>query len=112
MITPEPLIVILVKLVDCIPMPPAPGKRGRGRPQFYSERLFLKALVIMIVQHLHKVHELLAVLDEPTAEMQMLRSLLSEGGRYPTRRTWERRLKALPASLPAQISCWAAIWWC
>ncbi len=105
MITPEPLIVILVKLVDCIPMPPAPGKRGRGRPQFYSERLFLKALVIMIVQHLHKVHELLAVLDEPTAEMQMLRSLLSEGGRYPTRRTWERRLKALPASLPAQISC-------
>src|SRR5512142_135698 len=104
MITPEALVVILVKLVDCIPMPP-PSKPRRGRPKYYSDRLFLKALVIMIVQHLHKVHELLAVLDEPTVEMQTLRALLSEGGRYPTRRTWERRLKALPASLPAQIGC-------
>jgi len=105
MITAEPLVVTLVKLVDRIPMPPAPAKRERGRPKFYSDCLFLKALVIMIVQHLHKVHELLAVLDEPTAEMQTLRALLTESGRYPTRRTWERRLKALPASLPAQIGC-------
>jgi hypothetical protein len=67
--------------------------------------LFLKALVIMIVRHLHKVHELLRVLAEPTAEMQALRPLLSQGGRCPTRRTWERRLKVLPASLPAQIGC-------
>lgn len=26
-------------------------------------------------------------------------------GCYPTRRTWERRLKAIPATLPTQISC-------
>jgi hypothetical protein len=65
----------------------------------------LKALVIMIVRHLHKVHELLTVLAEPTAEMQVLRLLLMEKGRYPTRRTWERRLKAIPATLPAQIGC-------
>jgi hypothetical protein len=65
----------------------------------------LKALVIMIVRHLHNVHELLAVLEQPTAEMQALRALLTEGGRYPARRTWERRLKDLPASLPAQIGC-------
>jgi hypothetical protein len=105
MIAPEPLVVMLVKLVDSIPVPPSPAKRGRGRPKVYSDRLFLKALVIMLVQHLHKVHELLTVLDQPTAEMQALRALLSEGGRYPTRRTWERRLKALPDSLPAQIGC-------
>jgi hypothetical protein len=105
MITAEPLVVILVKLVDSIPAPPASAKRGRGRPQFYSDRLFLKALVAMIVQHLHKVHELLTALDQPTAEMQALRALLTEGGRYPTRRTWERRLKKLPDSLPAQIGC-------
>jgi Transposase DDE domain len=105
MITAEPLVVILVKLVDSIPVPSTPSPRRRGRPRYYSDRLFLKALVIMMVRHLHKVHELLAVLDEPTAEMQLLRSLLSERGRYPTRRTWERRLKALPASLPAQIGC-------
>jgi hypothetical protein len=105
MIPSEPLIVTLVKLVDNMPMPPPPDKRGRGRPQIYSERLFLKALVIMMIRHLHHVHELLAVLAEPTPEMQALRLLLLENGRFPTRRTWERRLKAMPASLPAQIGC-------
>ena len=30
MITPEPLIVILVKLIDDIPVPPAPDKRRTG----------------------------------------------------------------------------------
>lgn len=105
MITSESLIVTLVKLVDSIPVPPQPDKRPRGRPKVYSDRLFLKALIIMLVRHLHTVHELLAVLAEPTAEMQMLRSLLTEQGRYPTRRTWERRLKAMPETLPAQIGC-------
>ena len=105
MIPQESLLVILVKLVDGIPMPPPPPKRGRGRPKFYPDRLFLKALVIMIIRHLHKVNELLTVLDQPTAEMQALRALLTENGRYPARRTWERRLKAMPDTLPAQIGC-------
>jgi hypothetical protein len=105
MIPQESLLVTLVKLVDRIPMPLPPSKRGRGRPKFYPDRLFLKALVIMIVRHLHKVHELLTVLQEPTAEMQTLRALLTEEERYPTRRTWERRLKAIPDNLPAQIGC-------
>jgi len=65
----------------------------------------LKALVIMIVRHLHKVHELLSVLAQDTPEMQTLRALLTENGRYPSRRTWERRLKAVPDTLPAQIGC-------
>jgi hypothetical protein len=105
MIHQDSLLVTLVKLVDRIPMPPPPAKRGRGRPKFYPDRLFLKALVIMIVRHLHKVHELLTVLEQPTSEMQALRELLREEGCYPSRRTWERRLKGLPASLPAQIGC-------
>ena len=105
MIPQEPLLVILVKRVDSIPMLATPAKRARGHPRFYSDRLFLKALVSMIVRHLHKVHELLAVSAEPTAEMQALRALLMEKGRYPSRRTWERRLKAMPDSLPAQIGC-------
>jgi hypothetical protein len=33
--------------------------KRRDRPQFYPDRLFLKALVIMIVRRLHKVNELL-----------------------------------------------------
>ena len=105
MIPPEPLLVILVKLVNRIPMPSPPSKRKRGHPFVYPDRLFLQALVIMIVRHLHKVHELLMALDEENAEMQTLHTVLTENGRYPSRRTWERRLKAIPDTLPAQIGC-------
>ena len=73
------LLVMLVKLVDRVPAPP-PAKRERGRPKVSMDRLFLKALVIMIVRHLHTVHELLTVLDQPTPEMQVLRTLLTEQG--------------------------------
>ncbi len=97
------LLVTLVMLVDIVPVPALPAKRGR--PKVYSERLFLKALVIMIVRHLHSVHSLLTVLEQPTPEMRRLRELLVEEGRYPSRRTWERRLKAMPQTLPAQIGC-------
>jgi Transposase DDE domain len=99
------VLVALILLVDRLPEPPRPPHRRRGRPPTYSDRLFLKALVIMIVKHLTQVHTLLAMLEQPTPEMQRLRGLLTENGRYPTRRTWERRLKRLPASLPAQIGC-------
>src|SRR5581483_8323014 len=95
-------LVRLVMLVDLIPMP-APPPRGRGRPRVYPDRLFLKALVIMVVRHLAKVGTLLAVLEQDTAEMRELRALLSEGGRLPSRRTWERRLAAIPEALPAQV---------
>lgn len=101
MVPQDSLLVTLVKLVDRLPMPLLAAKRGKGRPNFYSNRLFLQALVIMIVRHLHTVHELLAVLNQPTAEMMALRDLLTEQGRFPSRRTWERRLKAIPATLPA-----------
>jgi hypothetical protein len=105
MVSQDSLLVTLVKLVDRLPTPMPPPKRGRGRPKVYPDRLFLKALVIMIVRHLHTVHELLSVLAQPTPEMVTLRGLLTEQGCYPTRRTWERRLKALPETLPAQIGC-------
>jgi Transposase DDE domain len=105
MVSQDALLVTLVKLVDRLPMPALPAKRGRGHPKVYTDRLFLKALVIMIVRHLHTVHELLSVLAQPTQEMTVLRALLTEQGRYPARRTWERRLKAIPETLPAQIGC-------
>lgn len=106
MIGQTSLLVTLVTLVDRLPLPPPSAKRGRGRPVTYPDRLFLKALVIMIVRHLHKVHELLTVLGQPTAEMGQLRALLAlPDGRFPARRTWERRLAALPETLPAQIGC-------
>jgi hypothetical protein len=63
-------------------MPPPPTKRDRGRPKFYPDRLFLKSLGIMVVRHVHNVHELLSVLEQPTAEMQTLRALLTEIGLF------------------------------
>jgi hypothetical protein len=105
MLLQEPLLVLLVRLVDRVPLSPSLPKRGRGQPRAYSDRLFLKALVIMIVKRLSTAYELLSVLDQPTSEMQTLRLLLSEDGRFPCRRTFERRLAALPRTLPAQVGC-------
>ena len=59
----------------------------------------------MVVKRLPRVGTLLAVLEEPTLEVHRLRALLTEGGRFPCRRTWERRLRAIPDTLPAQIGC-------
>lgn len=105
MLLQEPLSVTLVKLVDRIPLPEPSTAPKRGRPKVYSDRLFLKALIIMILRHLTKVHELLSVLAQDTPEMRQLRALLTEKGRFPSRRTWERRLKRMPDTLPAQIGC-------
>ena len=43
------------------------------------------------------------MLEEPTPEMHALRELLTENGRFPRRRTFERRLRSLPDTLPARI---------
>lgn len=103
MATEPSRLIGLMQLVDRIPEPPAAGRRGR--PAVYPDRLFLKALVIMTARGLPSIHGLLTALAEPTPEMQALRQALTSGGRFPIRRTWERRLKALPASLPARIGC-------
>jgi hypothetical protein len=105
MIEQDTLLVTLVKLVGRMPSPQPPRRHRRGRPPTYPDRLFLQALVIMIVRHLHTVHALLSVLAQPTREMQTLRAVLTVDGRFPTRRTWERRLHTIPATLPAQIGC-------
>jgi hypothetical protein len=106
MVQHNSILVAPILLIDQIPIPgPKHIVPGRGRPRVYSDRLILKALVIMIVRRLPKVQSLLAVLAEPIPEMQQLRLLLHENGRYPSRRTFERRLQAIPDALPAQIGC-------
>lgn len=97
------LLVLLVDLIDAIPSPTF--TRKRGRPPTYPDRLFLKALVIMLVRDVATVDGLLAILGQPTPEMQALRERLTWDGRFPSRRTWERRLNGLPATLPARIAC-------
>src|SRR5215210_5438802 len=96
------LLVVLVDLVDRLPSPP-PAPRRRGHPPSYSDQLFLQALVIMVVRGVPTVGGLLAILAQRTPAMQALRARLTEGGRFPARRTCERRLNALPATLPARI---------
>jgi hypothetical protein len=99
------LLVTLVQLVDRLPWPPEPATRPRGRPTTYSDRLMVKALVIMIIRRLYTAHALLAFLAQDDPLPQQLCSLLSEQGRFPTRRTWERRLARLPQRLPGLIGC-------
>ncbi len=105
---PQPsVLVALVDLIDRLPRPPVTPRGGApgGRPAVYSDRLFLKALVIMLVRNVATVGGLLAILEQPTWEMQALRARLTEHGRFPSRRTWERRLATLPSTLPARIGC-------
>lgn len=100
----EALLVTLVKLVDQIPMQPEAEKRRRGRPKVYSERVIIKALVVMVIRRLYSAYSLLAFLEQDTAlTMQLCQELTTEDGRLASRRTWERRLGALPDTLPGLI---------
>jgi hypothetical protein len=107
MVPQSSLLVALVDLIDMLPSPPVTPGGGApgGRPPVYSDRLFLKALVIMLVRNVSTVSGLLAILAEPTWEMRTLRARLTERGHFPSRRTWERRLATLPGTLPARIGC-------
>jgi hypothetical protein len=103
MIAHDSVLVQLLRLVGRVPAPPPETCPRRGRPRVYSDGLFLKALVIMVVKRVHRVGELIAVLQESTSEMNTVRELLFEHGRLPSRRTFERRLRALPETLPERI---------
>ncbi len=105
MVPREPLLVTLVKMIDTIPLPAELQKRGRGHPKVSSDRLMVKALIIMIIRRLYTAYSLLAFLDQDTELTNALRPLLTETDRFPSRRTWERRLGALPAHLPGLIGC-------
>jgi hypothetical protein len=107
MVPRSSLLLALVDLIDAIPSPPVEprGRAPGGRPPVYSDRLFLKALVIMLVRNVSTVGGLIAILEQPTWEMQALRARVTEHGRFPSRRTWERRLATLPGTLPARIGC-------
>jgi hypothetical protein len=106
MVPQDSLLILLVGLVDLIPTPPEPIQRKRGRSKTYPDKFFLKALVIMIVRQVHTPFGLLAILAQPSAEMQALRQQLTlPSGKFACRRTWERRLATIPSTLPAQIAC-------
>jgi Transposase DDE domain len=104
--TPLPLLVQLLGLIDQLPL--APSAARRGRPCVYAERLLLKAIVVMVVRHVPTVHALFAVLEQPDMAAVQAALLAGAPGALPSRRTCERRLKVLPAHLPAQIAALGA----
>ena len=105
MLTHGSILVSLLWLVEQLPLPPPPVKRQRGRQECYSDTLFVKALIGMIIRRLYTASALLSFLDQDDPVAQQIRPLLTEPGRFPTRRTWERRLQTLPARLPTLIGC-------
>jgi len=104
MVLPEAILVTLVRMVDRIPELPVSQQHKRGRPKVYTDRLIVKALIIMIIRRLYSATSLLNFLDQDTTLTQQLRILLTDKGHFPSRRTWERRLKALPETLPGLVA--------
>ena len=103
MISGESIRVSLVRLVDYLPFPPPPARCKRGRQRTYTDRLMVKALVVMIIRRLYTAWARLAFLRQDEPVVAQLRPLLTEQSRFPTRRTWERRLAVLPPTLPGLI---------
>jgi hypothetical protein len=60
----------------------------------------------MVIRRLYSAYSLLAFLDQDTDLTGALRAELTDAqGRFPSRRTWERRLQALPEDLPGLVGC-------
>ena len=105
MLTHGSILVRLLGLVEQLPTPPPQVKRQRGRQEFYLSTLFVTALIVMIIRRLSTASALLRFLPQDDPVAHQLRPVLTEHGRFPTRRTWERRFATLPARLPALIGC-------
>ncbi len=104
MVPRQNALIQMLGLVEEIPLPLPRAQARRGRRQAYSPHLFVKAAIIMTTKRLHKVHELLSTLAEPTQAMQSLREHLTLNGKMPSRRTFERRLAQLTQDLPELIA--------
>lgn len=102
--TRDNALLLMLALLDRLALPSFAIHTGRGRKQQYSDRLFLKAAVIMTLKKFSKVYEFLTTIHEPTPEMQALRQHLTQEDRMPTRRTFERRLSSLTDHLPDIIA--------
>ena len=81
-------------------MPDPSQKRGRGHPKVYTDRLIVKASVIMMIRRLYSAYSLLAFLDQDTELTRALQvELTDEQGRFPSRRTWELEVRRNFASV-------------
>jgi hypothetical protein len=84
MLRPESLLVTLVQLRDEWSWPPEPAMR---RPKRYSDRLIVKALVILIIRRLSTAYTWRTFLTQGDRVAQEVRPPVHEHGRFPSRRT-------------------------
>ena len=100
------LLVQLVTLLDQLTLAPTPSATPRrGRPYHYSDRFFVKLVVVMTACQVVSVHGVLALLEQP--ELAAIRAAVVSGEvelRFPSRRTCERRLTAIAARLSDVIA--------
>jgi hypothetical protein len=54
-----------------------PVKRPRGRQECYSDKLFVKALIVMIIRRLYTAYALLSFLEQADPVAQQMRPLLT-----------------------------------
>src|SRR5512144_210491 len=95
----DSLLVSLVKLTERIPIPPPPPRRTRGRPVTYPDRLILKALVILSIRRWYPAWAWWRGLEQTEPLGPPRRTVLTDPpGRFPSRRTWERRLPRWPTT--------------
>ena len=95
------LLVSLVLLIDRLPWPSAPVKRPRGRPTTSSDRLILKALVMMIIRRLSTAYALLTFLDQEEAVAQQLRPLCPSRVVFPPAGPGSAGWQPCPSLCPA-----------
>src|SRR5215510_14827206 len=77
------ILVSLLWLVEQLPVPP-PAKRQRGRQATYSDKLFVKALIVMLIRRLYTAYALLHFLEQDDPVALQIRPLLMEHGPIPT----------------------------
>ena len=80
MLTQDSILVSLLWLVERMPTPLPPTKRQRGREKTYSDKLFVKALIVMIIRRLYTAYTLLRCLAQADPVAQQIRLLLTEPG--------------------------------
>lgn len=86
------------------------GERRRGRPIVYSERLIVKALVIMIIRRLYTAYSLLAFMQQDTDLTCQLRELLTEKqGSFPRDGHGNAGWQSCPVDCLVSSDAWAVI---
>ena len=73
MLTQGSILVSLLWLVEQIPAPPPLAKRKRGRQETSSDKLFVKALIVMIIRRLYTASALLSFLDQDDPVAHLMR---------------------------------------